>query len=189
MTDATSGVESASPTNPNFLVAVNDVPSSTYGYHDQGLGLCNYIAPGSLAAYPNNKQNPNKITNYDNNHQLAPGATPVYSVNFIQVNITANPSMQFMVTGDEFGNEFFAFYCSSTPGRLGTTASNRVYGPTSFDIWITPTLPTSGCEYVSVTPYTQVNGSPSTYCPHTAILVNFKIPCATSRRLLRGADE
>ena len=30
---------------------------------------------------------------------------------------------------------------------------------------------------MSFAPYTYINGAPNNYCTHTAILVNFKVPC------------
>ena len=169
-TTMTATVASSSSA-PNPLVSVNDVPSSKYGYMDQGLGLCSYIPVGSLP-YQGKAQNPYKITNYDNNHI---DASYHNKVNFIQVHVTTAPNVEFNVTGDEgFGNEYFAVYCSSKKGALGKLNSNS----SNFNTWLSLSLPLDGTfDYASFTPYTYINGAPNNYCAHTAILVNFKVPC------------
>ena len=169
-TTITNFVASTS-SSPNYLVAVNDVPSSFYGYNDQGLGLCNFIPAGSV--YQGKGQNPNKITNYDNNHIVKSNAG---KVNFVQVNMTASANLEFKITGEEFGHEYFAVYCSSTQGQLGTLNSYS----NKFSTWLALSLPKDGtCDYVSFTPYTYLNGpAPAAdWCPHTAILVNFQVTC------------
>ena len=154
------------------MVYVNDSPSTVYGNNDHGLGLCRYIAPGSLPR-DNAKQSPYQITNYDNNLGSTPG-----QVNFIQIDTTNQPTLEFSVTGnEEFGEEYFGVYCSGIKGVMGT--KTKVLS--TFNSWLSLNLP-STCTYVSFTPYTHTLGAPSTYCVHTAILVNVRVPCAGAAR-------
>ena len=174
---------------PNPIVYVNNAPTVTYGDKDQGLGLCNYIPAGSLP-YTNQQQSPYKITNYDNNH-----INPIYlnEINFIQIDTSTAPTLQYNITGNQFGNEYFAVFCSPIKGVLGTLNQYS----SSFGTWLSLTLPSTGCRYVGFTPYTHKVGSsnnPSIYCAHTAILVNIRVPCTTTtyssshdkRKMLRG---
>ena len=161
------------------MVYVNDLPSAVYGNNDHGLGLCHYIAPGSLT-YTNQLQSPYKITNYDDNLN----STPKNEINFIQVDTTNQPNLEFSITGNEFDNEFFAVYCSTKKGVLGTQLKTS----NSFGTWLSLNLP-STCTYVSFTPYTKVTGAPNltTYCAHTAILVNIRDPCPNTKRTMLRA--
>ena len=80
-----------SAAKPNAIVYVNDLPSPVYGSTDHGLGLCHYIAPGTLS-YTKQLQSPYKITNYDDNLH----STPKNEVNFIQVDITTVTNLFFL---------------------------------------------------------------------------------------------
>ena len=83
----------------------------------------------------------------------------------------------YIYIGNTLPNDYYAVFCSLTKGVLGTLYQYK----NTFGTWIPLGLSASTCRYVGFTPYTPIVGAPAdpnAYCPHTAILVNYRVPCA-----------